>query len=82
MTNCSGGHRDVVDSVVAHIGIAVLWALPPALASLLATIHADRDADRFEQELVRFVADGRQSATSASGFAQPQPGTRCRPPGR
>jgi hypothetical protein len=50
----------------AHMGLALLWALPPAVASAVAAIHAERDAERFEVELARFLSDRDEPATSAS----------------
>ena len=59
-------HTDVMDNIDAHLGLALLWALPPALASAVAAVHAERDARRFEEAIVAFLDENPDRATTAS----------------
>ncbi|HYX85112.1 MAG TPA: hypothetical protein VE777_09095 [Gaiellales bacterium] len=59
-------HTDVMDHLDAHLGLALLWALPPALASAVAAIHAERDARQFEEAIAAFLDESPDAATSAS----------------
>jgi hypothetical protein len=55
-----------MENLDAHIGLALFLALPPAMASAVAAIHAERDAAQFEVELARFLAPDDESSTTAS----------------
>ena len=55
-----------MENLDAHIGLALLWALPPAVAAAVAAVHAERDAEHFEGELARFLAEDHGPSTSAS----------------
>jgi hypothetical protein len=55
-----------MDNLDAHIGLALLWALPPAMAAAVAAIHAERDAAHFEVEVARFLTDHGDTPTTAS----------------
>jgi hypothetical protein len=56
----------VMEPLDAHHGAGPAVGLPPAVASAVAAIHAERDAERFEVELARFLSDRDEPATSAS----------------
>jgi hypothetical protein len=73
-------HKDVMHDLDAQIGLALLWVLPPALASVVAAIHAERDAAHLEVELARFLSGDGDPPTSVSSIAPPRPGSRCMPP--
>ena len=62
----SPGGTEVMDNLDAHIGLALLWALPPAMAAAVAAIHAERDAAHFEVEVARFLTDHGDTPTTAS----------------
>jgi hypothetical protein len=55
-----------MENLDAHIGLALLLALPPAVASAVAAIRAERDATQFESELARFLVRHDESSTTAS----------------
>jgi hypothetical protein len=62
----NGGHTDVTGILDPHIGVALLCVLPPTLASIIASIGADRDAERLERAVAALVRNAPVTSTSAS----------------